>query len=240
MSKLLIPNTTQTPNVYLDVVMPRIKNASLRVMLAVVRKTYGFGKQADAISITQLQKLTGLSRQGVVNGIAGLGPLVNIEMGSDGINVYSLNLDISTGELVNVVDWSSYLTSQVTGSGGSQRSRHTKPNIRTKPNRRAPKNQSTPDPKVKTLIDAFAEKYLARVGKPYVVAGGKDGSLLKIILSAGHDVGSIEAAMDTYFADPYHSRNGFDIGRFKSAFNSLNSAGTRKRHNYEEGTFPDL
>lgn len=132
MTRFLIPNTTQVPNVLLDVVMPQIKNAALRVLLAVVRKTYGFQKRTDKISLTQLQRLTGLSRQGVVNGIGGLGQLLKIE-DHGGVNEYSLNLDVSTGQLVNAVDQSSKLTSQVYGPKGSQRSRHTKP-IRTKPN----------------------------------------------------------------------------------------------------------
>jgi phage replication O-like protein O len=128
MSKLLIPNTTQVPNVLLDVVMPAIKNASLRVLLAVARKTYGYQKSADDISLTQLQKLTGLSRQGVVNGIGGLGNLLGIENGDDGMNRYRLNVDLSSGELVNLFDQSKKLTSQKHRQEGSQRSRHTKPN----------------------------------------------------------------------------------------------------------------
>jgi phage replication O-like protein O len=127
-SKLLIPNTTQVPNVLLDVVMPAIKNASLRVLLAVARKTYGYQKSADDISLTQLQKLTGLSRQGVVNGISGLGNLLGIENGDDGMNRYRLNVDLSSGELVNLFDQSKKLTSQKRSPQGSQRSRHTKPN----------------------------------------------------------------------------------------------------------------
>jgi uncharacterized phage protein (TIGR02220 family) len=126
--KLLIPNTTQVPNVLLDVVMPAIKNASLRVLLAVARKTYGYQKVADDISLTQLQKLTGLSRQGVVNGIAGLGNLLGIESGDDGMNRYRLNVDLSSGELVNLFDQSKKLTSQKRSPEGSQRGRHTKLN----------------------------------------------------------------------------------------------------------------
>ena len=91
-------------------------------------ETYGFQKAADDISLTQLQKLTGLSRQGVVNGIAGLGNLLGVENGDDGMNRYRLNVDLSSGELVNLFDQSKKLTSQKHGLKASQRSRHTKLN----------------------------------------------------------------------------------------------------------------
>jgi hypothetical protein len=116
MNKLLIPNTCQVPNVLLDKVMPRIGNASLRVLLAITRFTYGFGDPSPRkISYTRLQRATGLSRQGVANGINGLGSLVTIKAGPKNERVeneYALNLDIATGELVNGVDWSTNLTSQ--------------------------------------------------------------------------------------------------------------------------------
>ena len=76
MNRILIPNTCQVPNVLLDEVMPRISGSSLKVLLAIVRKTYGFQKQADKISFRQLQKLTGLSRDAVNRAIKELGDLL--------------------------------------------------------------------------------------------------------------------------------------------------------------------
>lgn len=58
------------------------------------------------ISDTRLQRATGLSRQGVANGINGLGSLITIKAGPKNERVeneYALNLDIATGELVNGV-----------------------------------------------------------------------------------------------------------------------------------------
>lgn len=116
MNKLLIPNTCQVPNVILDKVMPRIGNASLRVLLAITRFTYGFDDPSTRkISYTRLQKATALSRQAVANGINGLGNLITIKSGRKNERVeneYSLNLDIATGELVNELDPSTNLTSQ--------------------------------------------------------------------------------------------------------------------------------
>lgn len=115
MSKLLIPNTCQVPNVFFDELMAGLSNSSLRVLLAVVRFTYGFNKYSDRISLGQLQKATGMSRPGVVKGIKGLGSLLTIRKGDQDkreSNEYSLNLNVATGELVNHVNQSTQLTSK--------------------------------------------------------------------------------------------------------------------------------
>jgi phage replication O-like protein O len=62
------PNYTQTPNEIFDL-MPDMDQSELRVVLVVCRQTFGWHKQRDRISLSQLIKATGLSRQGVLNGI---------------------------------------------------------------------------------------------------------------------------------------------------------------------------
>ncbi len=96
------------------------------------------------------------------------------------------------------------------------------------------------DPRVQIILTAFVEKYRARVGSPYVVVAGKDPALLKRLLTAGHDVPTIVAAMDVYFPDAFYGKTGFDVGGFVKSFNRLNSAGAKRRHNYEDGAFPSL
>lgn len=142
MSRLLIPNTTQVPNVLLDQVIPKLPPpGAVRVLLAIVRKTYGFQKFSDCISFSSLQKLTGLSREGVNTGIKKINEkfcsLLKITPGAKGkgASEYSLDLDVSTGQLVRKVDQSDILTSQSCGQKGSQKSRLSKTN-KTKPIRR--------------------------------------------------------------------------------------------------------
>jgi phage replication O-like protein O len=62
------PNYTQLPNIILDS-MAFMKESELRVVLAIARKTFGWHKVSDQISLTQLEALTGLSRSAVVAGI---------------------------------------------------------------------------------------------------------------------------------------------------------------------------
>lgn len=62
---------TGMPNVLFDLAKD-LTASELRVLLAVARCTFGWQKQRDRISLTRFQELTGMSRQGVLNGIEGL------------------------------------------------------------------------------------------------------------------------------------------------------------------------
>ncbi len=75
---------TKLPHDLLDWIIPVLSEAELRVLLYVARRTYGFHKLSDRISLNQfsngltsrtgvaLDLGTGLSRQGVLNAIHGL------------------------------------------------------------------------------------------------------------------------------------------------------------------------
>ncbi len=63
------PNHTQVPNALFDDLMCQMKEAELRVTLAICRYTFGWHKKEDEISLTCLQKMTGMSRPGVIKGI---------------------------------------------------------------------------------------------------------------------------------------------------------------------------
>lgn len=62
------PNYTQIPNVMLDR-MSEMTPAEFMVLAAIARKTFGWHKASDVISLTQLQEATGLSRSAVQQGI---------------------------------------------------------------------------------------------------------------------------------------------------------------------------
>lgn len=68
MSGFKAPEHTQVPNSFFEM-MSDMSEVELRVTLCAIRKTFGWHKRQDAISLTQFQKMTGLSRQGVLNGI---------------------------------------------------------------------------------------------------------------------------------------------------------------------------
>jgi phage replication O-like protein O len=67
-ARIPAPNYTQIPNAVLDL-MADMGEAELRVVLAIARQTFGWHKKRDKISLSQLTKLTGMSRPAVVNGL---------------------------------------------------------------------------------------------------------------------------------------------------------------------------
>jgi hypothetical protein len=121
------PNTTQVPDEVFDLLAPRLKEAELRVLLYIIRRTFGFKKNADSISLTQLvhgiktrdgriiDLGTGMSKPGVIKGLNGLlqKKIITVEkklseQGDNEINVYRLRFQEQekTG-VVNNVDYRS-------------------------------------------------------------------------------------------------------------------------------------
>ncbi len=110
------PNGTIVPDDVFDVLAPHLKESELRVLLYIVRRTFGFGKTADAISLRQLtdgirtrdgrilDQGTGMSRKAVVAGIRGLTDkgIITVHRhtssrGDQSINVYRLRFRDSQG-----------------------------------------------------------------------------------------------------------------------------------------------
>jgi phage replication O-like protein O len=61
---------TRVPNFFLDEVLPSINNlAELKVTLAIIRKTTGWHQSTKTITLSELQTLTGLSRQSAIDGL---------------------------------------------------------------------------------------------------------------------------------------------------------------------------
>lgn len=63
------PNYTQIPNKLLDNMFEIESDSELRVIFAIARKTLGWHKKSDKISLSQLEEMTGLTRPSVIDGI---------------------------------------------------------------------------------------------------------------------------------------------------------------------------
>src|SRR5579884_848979 len=103
--RILIPNSCQVPNVLLDVAMARLGPVHWKVLCAVVRLTFGYGKREDRISLSQITKLTGGSRSHACAAIVeleGAGLLVRrrATLGRLPAVHYSLNLEFDATKLV--------------------------------------------------------------------------------------------------------------------------------------------
>src|SRR5690606_21215499 len=107
------PNYTQMPNAILDS-MHLMDNSEFRVVMAACRLTVGLHKNAESISISQFQKLTGRSRHGALGGIekgVERGLLLAVGTGKRGVKLYRLDVVHWSPELhSDKPDWSTELT----------------------------------------------------------------------------------------------------------------------------------
>ncbi len=79
-----VPSYTMIPDEFFDEIVPHISEAELRVLLYIFRRTFGFKKESDTISLTQLvegirtadgrvlDKGTGMARSACARGVKGL------------------------------------------------------------------------------------------------------------------------------------------------------------------------
>jgi len=101
MSKF-IPNAFQIPNSVIDELLAKLTCAELKCYLFVVRKTKGWNKEFDNISVSQFMEVTGLSNRSVITACESLVEMGLLERsgGERKLNTYSVKaFEISqTGE----------------------------------------------------------------------------------------------------------------------------------------------
>jgi len=250
MSKLLIPNTTQVPNVILDEVIPKLTSSPVRVLLAIIRLTYGFQKSSDRISQRSLAKKTGLSRRNVIKGVKALDGIIQIIPGKKGLktwegaNEYSLNLDISTGLLEGLTRAQTVTCVQnVTCDDNDQKgaydvskSSHSQTN-KIKPILRASK-KSTPKPVkgdspgegFKEAMALYQDLFVAKVGaKPDI--DGRDGKILSGLLR-GHGAEEVQRLLKFFFKSPpawVVEKGKYTMPTFKGLYSELLAQAQRQQ-----------
>lgn len=115
-----IPNSFQLPNIYVDRLFPLLTAQEMRVVIYIARRTYGFGKLADSISLNQfvdgiatsegaqLDHGAGVSRQAAITALKTLQGYRVVEMVAPGVKfpvkarratIYALQLNSGA------VDW---------------------------------------------------------------------------------------------------------------------------------------
>ena len=97
-----VPNSFQITNAFVDEAMNKLSDASIKIYLLIVRKTRGWGKESDSLSLTQLEELSRKSRPTVVkclNELVKVG-LVQKRSQSKFGNVYSLIDNYNIGEMI--------------------------------------------------------------------------------------------------------------------------------------------
>ena len=103
------PNTTPTPDDIFDVFLTELTHAELKVLLYIVRRTFGFKKPSDSISLKQisegivtrkgkrLDSGAGITRRGAIKAVQGLEKKgliavkrIKTDDGYNKVNIYAL------------------------------------------------------------------------------------------------------------------------------------------------------
>lgn len=88
------PEYTQFPNEVLDAI-DTMKESEIRVMLVLCRYTFGFHRDMWKATLRTLMKKTGMSKQGVLNGVAGLTERGWIEQNRNGVSEWSILFEVN-------------------------------------------------------------------------------------------------------------------------------------------------
>ncbi|WP_336936527.1 hypothetical protein [Acinetobacter beijerinckii] len=105
------PNSFQVTNAFVDEAMNKISDPAVKIYLIITRKTRGWNKEDDALSISQLEKLSGKSRPTVVKCTSELVKVGLVKLHKQSVhgNVFSLTDNYDVGSLLNFPRKSSVL-----------------------------------------------------------------------------------------------------------------------------------
>lgn len=98
MNNPYIPNSASIPNILFDYWMEILTPAEFKVVMCIARKTYKKCSHIDLISLKEIEKMTNLSRSGIIkniNNLMKLGLISKIKIinsdGNDTANLYEIN-----------------------------------------------------------------------------------------------------------------------------------------------------
>lgn len=188
-----IPNSFQVPNAVVDQLMADLSGAELKCYLTIVRKTKGWRKEQDKISVSQFIKTTGLSNRAVINACKKLEELglVSVSNGENRIKLFSVKsyqIEVSCSEESSQLEGADGLCKKFTSekssvvkkdhSGGEESSQQVVKKVHsgceesshTKDTQQKPLIKNTIQKTVNVRFDEFWDAYDKKVGsKPKLI-----------------------------------------------------------------------
>ena len=242
--KDLLPNSFQVPNLFVDDILKYLTGSEAKLMIFLMRKTFGWIKENDRISITQFQKGAGLSRQCVIDGLSELVKLQIIKKTENKSgNFYGMNIkwesEVIDGSLKNrpvyLLDYQGLKNRPV----GSLKIRHTKPTVKPTPNKTkyggSPK-EGEPLPQ-KSKVKEFQDDWVSEYPGDYVVTnypkwGGQVKGLIQSMESVfnSHGYEKLVECRNRYFKSKkkWHIESKYSFDVFMSDINSFVNQKTEK------------
>jgi phage replication O-like protein O len=235
----------------------RLPGQEIRIVLAVIRKTYGYGKKKDNISYGQLAKITNIPRPRVIQHVKSLVSkkvLGSLNNGTREPLTIWFNKHYSqwkpspkkeTSPNKETID----SLNKETKSSLNKETHKRKKEIITKEtcgdSEESPPADDPPkkkkDPRVKVFIDWYCERYENRFGKKHIFKGGKDAKLIKDLLATVKWKDLLYSAIAYLIdEDAFCVKNGHNIGTFSSRINSYTGKEAKlKAEGYDEYLIPE-
>lgn len=120
------------PNSIIDELLPELSHSELKCYLCVLRKTKGWNKEEDAISVTQFMKVTGLSNKAVISACESLveREILERKSGDRNTGIYSIKTYKTTTSEKSSLVKNFPSTSEKSSPVTSEKSSHTINNIK--------------------------------------------------------------------------------------------------------------
>lgn len=204
----------------------RLSGYEHSVLYFLIRKTYGWHKKEDFISLSQVAEGTGLRTSHICRTLKRLQEQNMITKNGNGRSIrYGLQKDYEK--------WISLPKKVITKNGNGKKLPKMVMQVTKNGNKSLPNLVDTKERKetitkdidgaaIKHLIDHHFQNYQRKFNKKYVVSGGKDGSLLKKLLKS-LEKEEIKKLNDLFFQsdDPFVQKAGYTIAVFFSQINKL-------------------
>lgn len=120
------------PNSIIDELLPKLSHSELKCYLCVLRKTKGWNKEEDAISVSQFMKVTGLSNKAVISACESLveREILERKSGDRNTGIYSIKTYKTTTSEKSSLVKNFPATSEKSSPVTSEKSSHTINNIK--------------------------------------------------------------------------------------------------------------
>jgi phage replication O-like protein O len=187
-------NYTQMPNVIFDYWMEVLTPAEFKVLCCIARKIFGWHKSQDKISLKQIQKMTCLSRQGVIKAISKLIEyqlVIKIssftEDGDQAANLYTIHVHcIGGGSQLSLLGVVNSVDQGVVNSVDPQKKDNTKQKIqkeiyKEKDNGKVASSPSSHTSKFLVLGDEFKKVRLTQEELDKLVAKHGEAKIKEVI-----------------------------------------------------------
>lgn len=207
----------------------RLSDGERRCLGVVMRKTYGWNKTSDQISIRQFQELSGLSRRCVCKSTSSL--VSRGILGREQIGTSAQTCTSCATKYWMAKDYEKWTgsaqtcTSARTGNLLVSKRAPTKDTIQKTlyiASNKPARTKNEPNPDIKLCFDYWAVMFNKKTGDKYIFDFGKDGAIFKNLLKI-LSKDEVFNLIDKFFnsEDKFISSAGYTIGVFKSQINKL-------------------